>query len=75
MDQVKYHDWEDLRQALHEFCKSKRGRVSELAEAIGYPRNRVTRWLNGEMEPAFTPGWKMLNWLLSHGQRTDAVER
>jgi transcriptional regulator with XRE-family HTH domain len=52
-----------LIQELTSFCKARRGRISELAQALEVPSERVSNWLHGRFTPRPETRALMQSWL------------
>ena len=50
-------------QELTSFCKARRGRISELAQALEVPSERVSNWLHGRFTPRPETRALMESWL------------
>lgn len=52
-----------LIQELTSFCKARQGRISELAQALEVPSERVSNWLHGRFAPRPKTRALMESWL------------
>jgi ribosome-binding protein aMBF1 (putative translation factor) len=50
-------------QELGSFCKARRGRISDLAQALEVPSERVSNWLHGRYTPRPETRSLMESWL------------
>ncbi len=48
---------------VQNFCKAKRGRVSELAQYLGVAQPHVSAWLTGRQEPSGENTLQMQKWM------------
>ena len=55
--------------AVREYCAARRGRVSELAAALGVMQPQVSLWLNGKAEPSGEITLMLQQWLAEEKSR------
>jgi transcriptional regulator with XRE-family HTH domain len=48
---------------LTSFCKARRGRIAELAQALEVPSEQVSNWLHGRFDPRPETRALMESWL------------
>lgn len=65
----------DFLQTLKKFCRSKHGRVGELADFLGVAQPHVSAWLTGKQEPSGENTLQVQAWLAGFSSKEPASRR
>ncbi len=64
-----------LLDEVQSFCKARRGRVSELAEALGVQQPQLSAWLARKRQPSGEITLKLQRWLAEAPGREEAEKQ